>query len=143
MEEKQPRRKMSTAEYKALLLKRIHTAISGGMNPVKAIETVITSKQYDWLIDHDVDLDEMVLGAENAKNAKAFAVAHKERKLSPEGYKKKYPASKQELYNGIVVYLKSIGAEVEEREKQNFRDIDFIVKGTKYKVVMSMPRKPK
>lgn len=141
-ESKETRRKMTTAEYGAYLMSRIHKEIDSGKPPNIAVETAITSKQYDWLCDHDFDLDTFTLGSEKAKNAKEFSNSNRTRRLSPEGYKKKYPETKQGLYNGIVAHLKeNANAEIIEPAKMNFRDIDFTVNGTLYKIVLSMPRK--
>ena len=55
-------------------------------------------------------------------------------------YNKKYPQAKQDLYNGLVEYLTAQGAEIIPLERQNFRDLEFTLAGTKYKIVLSNPR---
>ena len=55
-------------------------------------------------------------------------------------FHKKYPQAKQDLYNGLVEYLTAQGAEIIPLERQNFRDLEFTLAGTKYKIVLSNPR---
>lgn len=140
-EKKAPRRKMTTAEYKELLQKRVQAELEKGLAPDKAIETALTPSQYDWLIDHDIDFDELLVGREKLDAAKKAERKERGRRLSPEGYKKKYPEDKQELYNGIVEYLKSVGAEIIPPEKMNYRNLDFMYKGAKRRIILSNPTK--
>lgn len=139
--EKAPRRKLSVKEYGALLMNRVHKELDNGLQPDKAIEKALTPAQYDWLIDHDYDLDSILLSKEQREAVKETVKKAHTRRLSPEGYKKKYPEDKQMLYNAINDCLKELGAETTIPEKCNFRDLEFTYNGKKYKIVLSMPRK--
>lgn len=133
--------KMSTSEYKAYLLAKIEKARGDGLSLENALETAITPHQYDWLVDHDVDFDAELVGLERIAEEKAAARKERGRRLSPNGYNKKYPADKQVLYNGLVEFLATQGAEIAPPEKVNYRDIDFIISGKRFHIVLSNPRK--
>lgn len=139
-EKKAPRRPQTKKERVAYLLNLLEKWQREGATPEEAIEK-LTIKQYDFLIDADVNLDNLTLTTEQQKAIKEITKAP--RRLSPNGYNKKYPQSKQELYTSIVEHLKAQGATIEPREKQNFRDLDFTLAGVKYKIVLSNPRTPK
>lgn len=136
MEEKQVR-KSSNKERKAQLLNKLNEWIDGGCTPEEAVEK-LTLKQYDFLIEQGVDLDNLLLTPEQQENLKK--AVPRERRKSPEGYNKKYPEEKQHLYNCIRVLFEGMGAEIIPREKENFRDLDFNYNGTHYRVVFSNPR---
>jgi beta-galactosidase GanA len=138
-EQKAPRRP-SKKEHAARLLEIIDKAMKAGATAEEAIEQ-LTVKQYDFLIEYGVNLDSLLLTAEQQTAIKEITKAP--RKLSPNGYNKKYPQSKQELYSTIVEHLTAQGATIEPREKQNYRDLDFTLAGVKYKIVLSNPRPPK
>lgn len=132
------KRKLSKAELKAVLLAKVNQWIDEGCSPDDAIGK-LTERQYDFLIDQGVDFDALLLTPEQLQNVKEVKRVH--RACSPNGYNKKYPQNKQDLFNGIVEYVKTQGAEIIPREKQNFRDLDFTIQGTAYKIVLSNPRK--
>ena len=136
MEEKQVRRS-SNKERKEQLLKRLSEWIDGGDTPEQAIEK-LTLKQYDFLVEQGVDLDALLLTPEQLANLNK--TRPRERRKSPEGYNKKYPEEKQNLYACIKTLFEGMGAEIIPREKENFRDLDFIYNGTHYRVVFSNPR---
>lgn len=129
--------KLTKAELKTELLRRLSEWIDGGSTPAEAVER-LTLRQYDFLVDMGVDFDQLLLTPEQIKNAQSIKRAP--RSLSPNGYNKKYPQTKQELYNGIVEYLQTQKADIVPREKQNYRDIDFTLNGVKYRIVLSLPR---
>lgn len=130
-------RKLSKKEYGDMLIAKVRQWISEGYTGEQAVSK-LTDKQYDFLIDNDYDIESFWLAPE--KIAAAPHTEKRTRTLSPNGYNKKYPQDKQDLYNGIVDYLKSIGCEVTPMAKCNYRDIEFTVKGTKHKIVLSNPR---
>ena len=111
--------------------------VSEGCTPQQAIDK-LTPAQFDFLIDNDVNLDSYSLTPEQIKNVKE--ITRSARRLSPDGYNKKYPLEKQVLYNDIVKMLVSQGALVQERAKPNYRDLDFTLNNVKYKIVLSNPR---
>lgn len=132
-----PKRKLTKSELEKKLIGQVEAWIASGVPPDEAIER-LTLRQYDFLIERGVNLDKYILTDEQIKVSSE--VRRAERRLSPNGYNKKYPQSKQDLYNGIAEFIKSQGAEIIPREKQNYRDLDFTIDGTKYKIVLSNPR---
>ncbi len=98
----------------------------------------LSIQQYDFLVDYGVNLDNLLLTPEQLKAASE--VKRVKRAPSPNGYNKKYPQEKQDLYSSICKHLEGLGAEIIPREKQNFRDLDFTLNGTKYRIVLSNPR---
>ena len=130
--------RQSKDELKSILLAKVSQWIDHGDTPEQAIEK-LTPRQYDFLIDQGVGFDALLLTPEQLKNAQT--VKRAARSPSPGGYNKKYPQSKQDLYNGIVAYIQTQGAEVVPREKPNYRDLDFTINGTAYRIVLSNPRK--
>ena len=80
------------------------------------------------------------LTPEQLKNAQSIMGKQAGRRKGMK-YNKKYPKSKQDLFNGIVEYLQGQGAEIMPAERQNFRDLDFTLNGVHYKIVLSNPRK--
>lgn len=138
MEEPKVPRRASKKDRIDALLHRLDEWIKAGDTPEQAIER-LTPAQYDFLIDCDIELDDLLLTPEQQANAKAAMKAP--RTCKPGGYNKKYPQAKQDLYNGIVSYLVEQGATIEPREKPNFRDLDFTIQGVAYRIVLSNPRK--
>lgn len=136
-----PRRKLSVAEYGKLLMERVHKELANGLKPNEAIEKALTPSQYDWLIDHDFDLDSILLSKEQIDNAKSVVRQAHTRRLSPEGYNKKYPKEKQALYELVKTAIEQNGGRVTCPEKANFRDMEISWQGGKYKIVLSQPRK--
>lgn len=132
---KQPSKK----EWANTLLLKLHAELEKGQSPEQALET-LTLRQYDFLIDYGIDLDEFVLTAEQRQNITALMKQGAGRPTFPNGYDKKYPKHKVEIYNSISDFLSAQGAEITARHKPNFRDIDFTLNGEKYKIVLSMPR---
>lgn len=138
MSETKAVRRPSKADRKAELLKRLDQWIKGGDTPEQAIEK-LTPAQYDFLIDCDVNLDDLLLSPEQQKAAKS--VMRATRTCKPGGYNKKYPQAKQDLYNALVEFVQAHGGVIQPREKANFRDLDFTIQGTAYRIVLSNPRK--
>ncbi|MBP9987936.1 MAG: hypothetical protein KBT46_00405 [Ruminococcus sp.] len=130
-------RPLSKAELVKVLITKVEGWIADGISPEEAIER-LTVKQYDFLIDQNVDLDKYLLTEEQISAGRKICRAH--RSCSPNGYNKKYPQSKQDLYNGLCNYILSQGAQIKARQKQNYRDLDFTIGDTAYKIVLSNPR---
>ena len=139
MEQKAPRRRMTKAQLTETLLKKYQQWIDEGATPQEAIEK-FTPRQYDFLIDQDIDFDNIMLTTEQQKAAAEILKSQAGRRKGMK-YNKKYPQSKQDLYNGIVEHLTSQGAEIMPAERCNFRDLDFTLNGVHYRIVLSNPRK--
>ena len=114
----------------------IEKHIKSGLTPQEAIEK-LTLKQYDFLVDNDVNVDEYLLTKEQLQNVKNAKKVH--RGLSPNGYNKKYPPAKIALYNNIKQLIETLGGNIMPREKENYRDLDFSINGTNYRIVLSNP----
>lgn len=120
------------------ILTSLYNMIDSGKSPEQAFES-IPLDDYDFLVDTGFDTDQLLLTAEQRKAAQEVKAV--KRGLSPNGYNKKYPIEKQNLYNSVLEHIASIGGIVIPREKQNYRDLDFTLNGKKYKIVISEPRK--
>jgi hypothetical protein len=139
MEEKAPRRQSKKDLAEALLI-RLDTWQKEGCTAEEAIEK-LTIRQYDFLIDYGVNLDNLILTTEQQK---AVAVITKNPRPSGLTYNKKYPQDKMQLYTAITEFLtQTQGATIQERERQNYRDLDFTIGETQYRIVLSNPRPPK
>jgi len=134
---KRPMTKQQRIEY---LLNCINKWVNEGLSTEEAVAK-LTIKQYDFLIDNDIDLDALVLTPQQLKVAKA--VRKMPRPNFPNGYNKKYPESKQEIFNNLVNFLKTQADEVELPEKINYRDVSFTVNNVNYHIVLSQPRTAK
>lgn len=130
-------KRLSKAELAQVLVSKVEKWIAEGIPPNDAIGK-LTEKQYDFLIDQNVDLDKYLLTPEQIKNS--HEVRRAARTVKAGGYNKKYPKSKQDLYNSICEFIQSQGATIQPREKQNFRDLDFTIGETHYRIVLSNPR---
>lgn len=100
----------------------------------------LTPQQWDFLVDNDIEIDDLILSASQKK-----VINDIKKSPRPVGlvYNKKYPQEKQNLYNSIAEMLKNKGAKIDNREKQNYRDLDFTLDGIRYKIVLSTPRTKK
>ena len=138
-QQKQPRRRMTKTEYKTYLMNLMQKWIREENITAKQALERLTVKQFDFLVENGVDTDKIMLTADQLK---AVATVKKsQRRLSPEGYNKKYPPDKQQLFHDIENLVISQGATVEPREKENFRQLDFTLKSKKYRIVLSNPKK--
>lgn len=131
-------RRPNKKELRDILLKKLDDWIKAGDTPEEAVGK-LSVRQYDFLIDQNVDLDNLLLTTEQQSAIKQMRSAG--RTVKPGGYNKKYPEPKQNLFMGIVEHITAQGAEIIPKEKENFRDLDFILNGTHYKIVLSNPRK--
>ena len=109
-----------------------------GCTPEEAVEK-LTLAQYDFLVEQDVNLDNLLLTEQQQKAVKSVTRASRPKGLT---YNKTYPQHKQDLYNNLIEFVRSQGAD-EVQPNKNFRDLDFVINGVKYKVVLSNPRTPK
>lgn len=134
-------KKFTPEEHKEFLIQKIKDAIASGITGNDALE-VLTEREYDKLVDWDVNIEELIYSADQLQDIKGERRSNAPRRAFPNGYNKKYPQYKQDLYNSLVEFLRdNIGAEIVPRDKQNFRDIEFVVEDRTYKLVLSMPRK--
>lgn len=140
IEERKPPRRQSKADLTKALLERLQKWQDEGDTPEEAVER-LTLKQYDFLVDQGVNLDNLILTLEQQKAISAITKAPRSRK--PGGYDKKYPPEKIALYTAFCELVTSLGAEIHPREKQNFRNLDFTLDGIRYEVVLSNPRTKK
>jgi hypothetical protein len=132
-------RRQSKKDLANALLAKLQQWQDEGDTAEQAIER-LTLKQYDFLIDYGVNLDNLILTPEQKKAVTAITSAGRPKGLV---YNKKYPQSKQDLFNTIRQCVIQNGATITEREKENFRDLDFTIDGIEYKIVLSNPRTKK
>jgi len=111
-----------------------------GMTEMEAISK-LSLKQYDFLIDCGIDFQSMQL-SENQQLA-VSAITRNPRPVFPNGYQKRYPKGKQDVYSSIVKCLEEMGASVNAPEKCNYRDIEFSISDVTYKLILSIPRTKK
>lgn len=137
-ERKAPRKRLTKAELVDVLVKKVNDWIAEGIDPEEAVGR-LTDKQYDFLIDQGVNLDELLLTPEQLKARQSIMASQAGRRKGMK-YNKKYPQAKQDLYNGLVTHLLTQGADIIPAERCNFRDLDFTLNGTKYRIVLSNPR---
>lgn len=137
MEEKKIPRRQSKKDLANALLQKLDEWQKAGDTAEEAIEK-LTLRQYDFLIDYGVNLDNLILTSDQQKAITAITKAP--RICKPGGYDKKYPKSKIELYTALVEYIQSMGGVVKPKEKENYRDLDFTLEGIDYKIVLSNPR---
>lgn len=140
MEEKKVPRRQSKKDLANALLQRLEAWQNEGCTPEEAIEK-LSVRQYDFLIDYGVNLDNLILTPQQQQAISA--ITRSPRKLSPNGYNKKYPKGKQELFQTLVNCVTENGATVHSKEKENYRDLDFTLDGVHYRIVLSQPRPPK
>lgn len=128
---------MTKSERKVQLLAQLDAHIKSGISPADAIEK-LSLEDYDFLVDAGVDFDSLILTPEQMKVVSE--VKRAPRTVKEGGYNKKYPQSKMDLYNAIAEFVQSNGAEIIPRDKLNYRDLDFVLGNTHYKIVLSNPR---
>ena len=100
----------------------------------------LTDKQFDFLVDYGFDTDSWTMTAEQLENVKEVRKQQRTRSLSPNGYNKIYPQAKMDLFNAISQFLIESGATIQPKEKENYRDLDFMLNNVHYKIVLSNPR---
>lgn len=133
-------RNPSKKEWAATLLQKVYAALESGKSPEEALET-LTLRQYDFLVDYGIDVDEIVLTAEQKANITQLMKKGAGRPTFPNGYDKKYPPAKRAFFDKLHDFVEQQGGIIAPREKVNYRDIDFTVDGVKYRIVFSSPTK--
>lgn len=137
MDDKKIPRRQSKSDRVKSILDALSKHIERGLSNEEALEK-LSIAQYDFLLDNNVNLDALTL---TPQQIEAINIVKKSpRPTFPNGYKKKYPASKMELFGKLEIFVKENGGQIVPREKNNFRDLDFEIDGTKYKIVLSNPR---
>lgn len=132
-------RNPSKREWAEQLVTKLRDKINAGATPEEALES-LTLRQYDFLIDYGVDLDHLILTPEQQQSVSELMKKQAGRQTFPDGYDKKYPKHKIDLYTALADFLIERGAEIIPRAKPNYRDLDFVLGDTRYKVVLSLPR---
>lgn len=129
-------RKSSKKDWLQSTIKAITERIAKGENPEKVIES-LSLKQYDALIDSGFDPDSLLLTPEQLQT-----VQQVRRSPRPSGlvYKKTYAPDRQAVYTALVEQVKLIGGIPHDKEKENYRQLDFTLNGKHYRLVLSMPR---
>lgn len=138
IEEKKAPRPPSKKDRVKAILATIQRNIENGDTQEQAVEK-LSLAQYDFLVEQDVNLDNLILTPEQQKAIKEVTRAPRPSGLT---YNKKYPKERQELYNSLADCIIEQGGREVVRNK-NFRDLDFEINGAKYKIVLSNPRTPK
>lgn len=131
------KRPATKKELCQIYLAQLEKWVSEGLSRGKAVER-LSMRQYDFLIDAGIDLDSWILSSEQIKAS--AEIRRSPRGLSPNGYCKRYPEEKKALFQILTSAIEGAGGEIQKKEKENFRDLDFIYSGKKYKVVLSCPR---
>ena len=132
--------RQSKEQLANILVNKCLEYIAQGHTADEAIEK-LSARQYDFLCDYKegVYLDK-IRPETAAEKAVRSDMANAGRKPREGGYNKKYPEPKKALYTAIMEKVTELGAEIIPREKQNFRDLDFVLDGTHYRIVLSNPR---
>lgn len=134
-------RRPSKADRADILFARLEKAIAEGKTAEEAME-LLTPAQYDFLCgDEFADrLDSLTTTAEQRKATKDARAIGREAGKPRGHYSKKYSSEKQAIYGELVETVLKLGGEVMPKERENYRDIDFMLNGKHYRVVFSNPR---
>lgn len=132
----------SKAERADILFSRLEKAIAEGKTFDEAME-LLTPTQYDFLCSDEFGerLDSLTTTKEQRQaTQKARQIGREAGK--PRGhYNKKYSDEKQAIFAELVETVQRLGGEIVPKERENFRDLDFMLNGKHYKIVFSNPRK--
>lgn len=135
-------RNPSKKDRAAAIFKRLKLAIDEkGMTTEEALET-LTLDQYDFLVDYTngKELDEYLLSKEQQESIGELMKKGAGRPTFPNGYEKKYPPEKRAFFEELTDFIKEKGGVIRPREKCNYRDIDFDLRGKHYRIVFSSPK---
>lgn len=132
--------RQSNADRFNAIMKVLESYVAQGETKQQAIEH-LTDKQFDFLVDYGYDTDQWTCTPQEIANAKEVRKQQRTRSLSPNGYNKIYPQAKMDLFNAISQFLIESGATIQPKEKENYRDLDFMLNNVHYKIVLSNPRK--
>lgn len=131
--------RQSKADRFSAIMKVLNDYVAKGESKQQAIEH-LTDNQFDFLVDYGFDTDSWTMTESELKNVKEVRKAQRTRSLSPNGYNKIYPQAKMDLFNAISQFLIESGATIQPKEKENYRDLDFMLNNVHYKIVLSNPR---
>lgn len=132
--------RQSKEQLAKILVAKCKEYMAQGCTPDEALEK-LSMRQYDFLCDYKdgVYLDEIRPETAQEKEVRS-SMANAGRQVRQGGYNKKYPEPKKMLYLSILQHIQSLGGEVQPKAKENFRDLDFTLDGTHYRIVLSNPR---
>lgn len=132
--------RQSKEQLANILVAKCQAYIAQGHTPDEALEK-LSLRQYDFLVTYKEGAYLDKIKPETAEErAVRSEMARADKKVHEGGYNKKYPEPKKNLYMSLVEHVQELGAEVQPREKINFRDLDFTLDGVRYRIVLSNPR---
>lgn len=142
MADERPRKpqRQSKEDLAQSLLRILRGHIESGLSVDEALEK-LSVRQYDFLCDYKdgVYLENLIPETAEQKAVRA-SMSRADKKVREGGYNKKYPEPKKNLYMSLVEHVRSLGASVQSKGKENFRDLDFDLDGVHYRIVLSNPR---
>lgn len=102
----------------------------------------LTPAQYDFLCgDEFADRLDSLTTTKEQRDATQQARQIGRESGKPRGhYNKKYSTEKQMIFGALLETVQELGGEVVPKERENFRDLDFMLNGKHYKIVFSNPR---
>lgn len=132
--------RQSKEQLAKILVSKCKEYMAQGCTPDEALEK-LSMRQYDFLCDYKdgAYLDQIRPETAEEKAARS-AMADGGRTVRSGGYNKKYPEPKKNLYTSLVQHIQAMGGEIHPKAKENFRDLDFTLDGTHYRIVLSAPR---
>lgn len=134
-------RRPSKAERAEILFAQLEKAIADGATVEQAMEK-LTPTQYDFLCgDEFADRLDSLTTTKEQREATRQAKQIGREKGQPRGhYSKKYSTEKQAIFAELVETVQKLGGEIIPKERENFRDLDFMLSGKHYRIVFSNPR---
>lgn len=139
----QPRKtppRQSKQDLAENLVRIVRRHMETGLTVDEALEK-LSMRQYDFLCDYkDGEYLDQLRPETAEEKAVRQSMTKADRKTREGGYNKKYPEPKKNIYTALVQFVRDMGGEVHPKAKENFRDIDFTLDGTHYRIVFSNPR---
>lgn len=134
-------RRPSKAERANILFAKLEKAIADGKTPDEAME-MLTEAQYDFLCSDEFAerLDRLTTTTEQREATRKMRQIGREAGKPRGPYNKKYSDEKQMIFSALCETVTSLGGEIVQKERENFRDLDFHLNGKHYRVVFSNPR---
>lgn len=134
-------RRPSKAQRAEILFAKLEKEIAEGKTVEQALEG-LTPAQYDFLCGDEFAsrLDSLTLTPEQREAAKQARQIGRESGKPRGPYNKKYSDEKQMIFSALCETVTSLGGEIVQKERENFRDLDFHLNGKHYRVVFSNPR---
>lgn len=135
-------RRPSKAERANILFAKLEKAIADGKTPDEAME-MLTEAQYDFLCSDEFAerLDRLTTTTEQREATRKMRQIGREAGKPRGPYNKKYSSEKQMIFGALVETVQALGGEIIPKERENYRDLDFLLSGQHYRVVFSNPRK--